>query len=59
VGSYLARFLGVMEAMSVLGVLILAGLIWWLWRQYLPSDRRRLPEGASSPLPEGPTETKP
>src|SRR5688572_9199469 len=29
VGSYLARFIGVMEAMSVLGIIILAGLIWW------------------------------
>jgi uncharacterized membrane protein YdjX (TVP38/TMEM64 family) len=57
VGSYLARFLGVMEAMSILGVLILAGLIWWLWRSYVPSDRRRA-GGASPPLSDDPQGTK-
>jgi uncharacterized membrane protein YdjX (TVP38/TMEM64 family) len=41
VGSFLARFIGVMEAMSVIGVLVLAGLIWWLWKQYIPVERER------------------
>jgi uncharacterized membrane protein YdjX (TVP38/TMEM64 family) len=59
VGSYLARYMGVMEAMSVLGVLILAGLIWWLWRQYVPSERRRVARGAGSPLQDGAQEKKP
>jgi uncharacterized membrane protein YdjX (TVP38/TMEM64 family) len=49
VGSYLARFIGVMEAMSVLGVLILAGLIWWAWKEYNPAERRRAAEGAPPP----------
>jgi uncharacterized membrane protein YdjX (TVP38/TMEM64 family) len=31
VGSSLARYIGVTQAMSVLGVLILFGLGWWLW----------------------------
>jgi len=31
VGSSLARFIGVTQAMSVLGVVILFGLGWWLW----------------------------
>ncbi|HUF49808.1 MAG TPA: dephospho-CoA kinase [Longimicrobiales bacterium] len=33
VGSFLADFIGVTEALSVLGALFLAGLVWWLWRQ--------------------------
>jgi uncharacterized membrane protein YdjX (TVP38/TMEM64 family) len=41
VGAYLARFIGVMEAMSVLGVIVLAGIVWWLWKEVLPVDRRR------------------
>ena len=50
VGSYLAQFIGVMEAMSVLGVLVLAGLVWWLWKEVLPVDRRRggAPRAAST-----------
>jgi uncharacterized membrane protein YdjX (TVP38/TMEM64 family) len=39
VGSYLARFMGVMEAMSILGIFILAGLVWWLWREYAPGQK--------------------
>jgi uncharacterized membrane protein YdjX (TVP38/TMEM64 family) len=57
VGSYLARFIGVMEAMSVLGVLILAALIWWFWKEYKPSERRRS-RGVSTPIPGDAEETK-
>ena len=47
VGAYLARFMGVMEAMSVLGVLILAGLVWWLWKEQGPAAQRRRSAGGS------------
>jgi uncharacterized membrane protein YdjX (TVP38/TMEM64 family) len=49
VGSYLAQFIGVMEAMSALGVLILAGLVWWLWKEVIPADRRRRGDRAGIP----------
>jgi uncharacterized membrane protein YdjX (TVP38/TMEM64 family) len=55
VGSYLANFIGVMEAMSVLGVLILAGLIVWAWKAYNPIERRRAAARGASP-PEPPVE---
>jgi uncharacterized membrane protein YdjX (TVP38/TMEM64 family) len=34
VGSFLAEFIGVTEAMSVLGAILLVGLIVWLWKQH-------------------------
>jgi len=34
VGSFLAEFIGVTEAMSVLGAVLLVGLIVWLWKQH-------------------------
>lgn len=34
VGSSLARLIGVTEALSVLGVLFIAGLAWWLWTRH-------------------------
>jgi uncharacterized membrane protein YdjX (TVP38/TMEM64 family) len=49
VGSYLARFIGVMEAMSIIGVLILFGLIVWAWKEYKPGDRRRAAARATTP----------
>jgi uncharacterized membrane protein YdjX (TVP38/TMEM64 family) len=48
VGSYLARFVGVMEAMSAIGVVILAGLVWWAWKEYNPQGRRRAAAGAGT-----------
>jgi uncharacterized membrane protein YdjX (TVP38/TMEM64 family) len=32
VGSYLAQFIGVTEAVSVIGGIFLIALVWWLWR---------------------------
>lgn len=34
VGSTLAEFIGVTQAMSVIGLVFLGGLIWWLWRSH-------------------------
>ena len=33
VGSSLAHFIGVTEALSVIGLVFLLGLAWWLWQQ--------------------------
>jgi uncharacterized membrane protein YdjX (TVP38/TMEM64 family) len=33
VGSFLAQFIGVTEAMSVIGGIFLLMVIWWLWRE--------------------------
>lgn len=42
VGSSLARFIGITEALSVIGMVFVAGLGWWLWNEQkkkkLPSD---------------------
>lgn len=35
-GSFLARTVGVAEAMTVIGVIILAGIVWWLWKREKP-----------------------
>jgi uncharacterized membrane protein YdjX (TVP38/TMEM64 family) len=34
VGSSLAQFIGVTEAMSVIGLVFIIGLGWWLWQQH-------------------------
>jgi uncharacterized membrane protein YdjX (TVP38/TMEM64 family) len=34
VGSSLAQFIGVTEAMSVIGLVFVAGLGWWLWKRH-------------------------
>lgn len=34
VGSSLAQLIGVTEALSVIGVVFLAGLVWWLWSRH-------------------------
>jgi uncharacterized membrane protein YdjX (TVP38/TMEM64 family) len=34
VGSSLAQLIGVTDALSVLGMLFLAGLVWWLWSRH-------------------------
>ena len=33
IGSSLAQFIGVTEAVSVIGAVLLIGIIWWLWKQ--------------------------
>ena len=32
VGSYLAQFIGVTEAVSVIGGIFLVAIVWWLWK---------------------------
>jgi uncharacterized membrane protein YdjX (TVP38/TMEM64 family) len=34
VGSSLAQFIGVTEAMSVIGLVFIVGLGWWLWKRH-------------------------
>lgn len=50
VGSSLARFIGVAQAMSVLGVVFVIGLGWWLWTGH--RHRRSRPGAPSPPPPE-------
>lgn len=51
VGSYLAQFVGVMEVVSVLGVLVLAAIVWWLWKSTRLPERRRQGPRARPPEP--------
>lgn len=43
VGSSLARFIGITEALSVIGMVFVAGLGWWLWNQ---QKKKKLPDSS-------------
>jgi uncharacterized membrane protein YdjX (TVP38/TMEM64 family) len=39
VGSSLAQFIGVTEAVSVIGAVLLIAIVWWLWKQQTKPGR--------------------
>lgn len=45
VGAFLADYVGVADALSILGVFLLAGLGWWLWRAQREQRRQRKQQG--------------
>ena len=50
VGAFLADFVGVTEAMSILGGIFFAGIIWWIWKE----SRREVGNGENAAAVESP-----
>ncbi|MGH7506900.1 MAG: TVP38/TMEM64 family protein [Longimicrobiales bacterium] len=48
VGASLAEFIGVTQAVSVLGVVFLIGMFWWLWRS-VKAQAGESPGGTAAP----------
>lgn len=52
IGAYVAQVVGVTEAVSVIGVILLVGIAWWLWRkpQNRGTERTQVGSGSAPPV---------